>query len=45
MCLLLHSRVVDLTISYNSTCVIFSLKPFFFNGLKNEVRFSDNVGA
>ena len=35
--LLLDSRVVDLPIAYNPTCVIFSsLKPLFFNNLKNE---------
>jgi len=38
MCrLLLDSRVVDLTMSYNPIFVtISSLKPLFFNGLKNE---------
>ena len=44
--LLLDSRVVDLPMSYNLTLVtLSSLKPFFFNGLKNEFRFSDKVGA
>jgi Toprim domain len=44
--LLLDSRVVDLSMAYNPTLVILSsLKPFFFNGLKNELRFLDNVGA
>ncbi len=43
---LLDSRVVDLPMSYNPTFVtLSSLKPFFFNGLKNELRFLDNVGA
>jgi hypothetical protein len=33
--LLLDSRVVDLPLSYNPIVVaLFSLKPFFFNGLK-----------
>jgi hypothetical protein len=44
--LLLDSRGVDLPMAYNPTFVIFSsLKPLFFNSLKNELRFSDNVGA
>jgi hypothetical protein len=44
--LLLDSRVVDVPMSYNPTFVtLSSLKPFFFNGLKNELRFLDNVGA
>jgi hypothetical protein len=35
--LLLDSRVVDVPMAYNPTCVIFSsLKPLFFNNLKNE---------
>jgi len=34
--LLLDSRVVDLTMSYNPIFVtVYSLKPLFFNGLKN----------
>jgi hypothetical protein len=42
----LDSRVVDVPRSYNQTFVIRSFwKSFFFNGLKNELRFSDNVGA
>jgi len=33
--LLLDSRAVDLPLSYNPIVVaLFSLKPFFFNGLK-----------
>jgi hypothetical protein len=44
--LLLDSRVVDLPMSYNPiVATLSSLKPFFFNGLKKELRFSDNVGA
>jgi hypothetical protein len=44
--LLLDSRVVDVPMAYNSTFVMrSSLKPFLFNSLKNEVRFSDNAGA
>jgi hypothetical protein len=44
--LLLDSRVVDVPMAYNPTCVIFSsLKPLFFNNLKNESCFSDHVGA
>ena len=44
--LLLDSRVVDLSMAYNPTLVILSsLKPLFFNRLKNELRFSDNTGA
>jgi hypothetical protein len=44
--LLLDSRVVDEPMAYNPTFVILSsLKPLFFNGLKNELRFSDNAGA
>jgi Phage integrase, N-terminal SAM-like domain len=44
--LLLDSRVVDLPMAYNPTFVVLSsLKPFFFNSLKNEFRFSDNAGA
>ena len=44
--LLLDSRVVDVPMAYNSTVVMFSsLKPLFFNGLKNELPFSDNAGA
>jgi hypothetical protein len=46
MRLLLDSRVVDVPMAYNPTCVIFSsLKPLFFNNLKNESCFSDHVGA
>lgn len=44
--LFLDSRVVDLPRAYNLIVVTFpSLKPFFFNGLKNELQCSDNVGA
>ena len=44
--LLLDSRVVDVPMAYNPTFVILSsLKPLFFNSLKNELRFSDHVGA
>ena len=44
--LLLDSRVVDLPMAYNPTFVILSsLKPLFFNSLKNELYFSDNAGA
>ena len=44
--LLLDSRVVDVPMAYNPTFVILSsLKPLFFNSLKNELRFSDNAGA
>jgi len=44
--LLLDSRVVDLPMAHNPTFVtLSSLKPLFFNSLKNELRFSDNVGA
>jgi hypothetical protein len=44
--LLLDSRVVDLPMAYNPTFVILSsLKPLFFNSLKNEFRFSDNAEA
>ena len=44
--LLLDSRVVDVPMVYHPTFVmLYSLKSFFFNGLKNESLFSDNVGA
>ena len=44
--LLLDSRGVDVPMAYNPTFVMLSsLKPLFFNSLKNEFRFSDNVGA
>ena len=44
--LLLDSRVVDVPMAYNPTCVMLSsLKPLFFNKLKNELPFSDNAGA
>ena len=44
--LLLDSRVVDLLMAYNPTFVILSsLKPLFFNSLKNELHFSDTAGA
>ena len=44
--LLLDSRVVDLPMAHNPTFVILSsLKPLFFNSLKNELRSSDNFRA
>ena len=44
--LLLDSRVVDVPMASNSIVVtLSSLKPFFFNSLNTEVRFSDHVGA
>jgi hypothetical protein len=44
--LLLDSGVVDVPMVYNRTFVLLSsLKPLFFNSLKNELRFSDNAGA
>src|SRR5215831_15552735 len=44
--LLLDSRVVDLSTAYHPTLVILSsLKPLFFNRLKNELRFLANGGA
>ena len=44
--LLLDSRVVNLPRSSNLIVVtLSSLKPFFFNGLKKALRFSDNVEA
>jgi hypothetical protein len=44
--LLLDSRVVDLPMAYNPTCVsLSSLKPLFFNSLKSESPSSDNAGA
>jgi len=44
--LLLDSRVVDVPRAYNRTFVMLSsLKPFFFNSLQKELRFSDNAGA
>src|SRR5262249_51208983 len=43
---LLDSRVVNVAMVYNPTFVIrSSLKPFFFNSLKNELCLSDNMGA
>ncbi len=46
MTLLLDSRVVDVPRAYNRTFVMLSsLKPFFFNSLQKELRFSDNAGA
>ena len=42
--LIVDSRGVDLTMSYNPIFVmISSLKPLFFNGLKNAQRFLDNM--
>ena len=44
--LLLDSKVVDVPMVYNQTFVLLSsLKPLFFNSLKNELRFSDNAGV
>jgi len=44
--LLLDSRVVDWSTAYHPTLVILSsLKPLFFNRLKDELRFLDNGGA
>jgi hypothetical protein len=44
--LLLDSRVVDVPMVYHPTFVMLcSWKPLFFNALKNESPFSDNVGA
>jgi len=43
---LLDSRVVDVLRLFNLMLVtLASLKPFFFNGLKKALPFSDNVGA
>jgi hypothetical protein len=42
--LLLDSRGVDVRMSYTPIFVtISSLKPLFFNGLKNELRFLDHM--
>ena len=44
--LLLDSRVADVPMVYNLTFVILSsVKPLFFNNLKNELGFSDNMEA
>ena len=44
--LLLDSRVVEVPTASNATFVMLpSLKSLFFNSLKNELRFLDNVGA
>jgi hypothetical protein len=44
--LLLDSRVMDVPMTSNPPLVMLSfLKPLFFNRLKNELPFSDNVGA
>jgi hypothetical protein len=44
--LLLDSRVVYVPMAYNPTFVMLSsLKPLFFNSLKNESPFSDNARA
>jgi hypothetical protein len=44
--LLLDSRVVDVPMTHNPTVVLLSsVKPFFFNSLKNALRCSANVGA
>jgi hypothetical protein len=44
--LLLDSRVMDVPRAYNRTFVMLSsLKPFFFNSLQKELRFSNNAGA
>ena len=46
MRLLLDSRVLDLPMAYNPIFVMLSSsKPLFFNSLKNELCFSDNMGA
>jgi len=43
---LVDSRGVDVPRAYNPTFVmLFSLKPLFFNSLKNALGFSDNAGA
>jgi hypothetical protein len=43
---LLDARGADVPMAYNPTFVTLSpLKPFFVNGLKNELHFSDSVGA
>jgi hypothetical protein len=44
--LLLDSRVVEEPMAYNPTFVLLaSLKPLFFNSLRNGLSFSDNAGA
>jgi hypothetical protein len=44
--LLLDSRVVEVPMASNPTFVMLSsLKPLFFNSLKNEWCFLDNEGA
>ena len=44
--LLLDSRVVNVPMASNATFVMLSsLKPFILKSLKNELCFSDNVGA
>ena len=44
--LLLDSRVVDVPMAYNPAFVMLSsLKPLFFNSLKNDLCFSDNARA
>jgi hypothetical protein len=44
--LLLDARVVDvLRLSHLILVTLVSLQPFFFNGLKKALHFSDNVGA
>jgi hypothetical protein len=44
--LLLDSRVVDMPMASTPNFVMLSsLKPLFFNGLKNALCFSDNAGA
>jgi hypothetical protein len=46
MRLLLDFRVVDLLMAYNPTfAMLSSVKPLFFNSLKNELCFSDNAGV
>ena len=43
---MLDSRVVDVLRLDNLILVtLSSLKPFFFNGLKKELRYSEHVGA
>ena len=46
MRLLLDSRVVDVPMAYDPPFVVLSsLKPLFFNSLKNKFRVLDSVGA
>jgi len=44
--LLLDSRVMDMPMASNPTCVLLSSwKPFCFNGLENALCFAGNAGA